>query len=286
MSRFEGTSCFGTGETFDYRVVKSEYHTDPMNDSDPGNDHSPTLTMMVPVVYYGVSFYVRIGMNIYRKKCCSDAMDRLAINESILHMIKTDSDSSGVLKKRGLHRKFAQPSDNPSAYVWAYPADDDKDGMLSLYVNTLNDDVENICMNHSGRDRAFLIEALLIIPLTPAPDGWWSNTKEAVRQLLESNGDLGKSYYCCYIDVALERSGTVSSGLCQQNQVCHRGCLTMHQLFSCRKLDSCLQLADAIDDTKYVLKSIEASVDKGGVDNVGAFYAQMLLNIATKLGML
>ena len=41
---FDGLSCFGTGQTVDHRVVKTDIHTDKHNSRKAGEDHCPTYT--------------------------------------------------------------------------------------------------------------------------------------------------------------------------------------------------------------------------------------------------
>ena len=49
--RFEGTSVFGTGETMDHRIKKTDRHVDKDNDAGRQYNHSPTLTKLVTVTF-------------------------------------------------------------------------------------------------------------------------------------------------------------------------------------------------------------------------------------------
>ena len=83
-ARFNALSCFGTGETSDFRVIKSECHVDEQNARSDDERNTPTLTSVVPVRYQWGTVYVRIGINLYKKKCCDDAWKQCGINKKIL----------------------------------------------------------------------------------------------------------------------------------------------------------------------------------------------------------
>ena len=82
-ARFNVLSCFGTGKTSDFRVIKSECQVDKQNARSDDERNTPTLTSVVPVRYQWGTVYVRVGINLYKKKCCNDAWKRYRINTKI-----------------------------------------------------------------------------------------------------------------------------------------------------------------------------------------------------------
>ena len=55
---------------------------------------------------------------------------------------------------------------------------------------------------------------------------------------------------------------------------------------SAKNLDRILMDAEHTNDTKNIVKRMSSAVKNGGVHGVGQFYAQVILNIATKIGLL
>ena len=234
----------------------------------------------------GVEVAVRLGINVYEKGCCSDTKRRLMVNDLILTAVRNDKGPSGMCTRLGakpLHQKFARPGHlHCSRSTWALPADNDKDGHLSLYVN------EIVRLGEiSGRNRALMIEALYTIPLTPAADGWLWGFLEAKKVFVESAGKMPNSFVQTYIEKMMDRKGTVSWGDWLRCQVSHRGRITMRELFhSLQNLDRGLKRANETSSTKLLVKMMTKTVQKGGVRNVGPFYAQVMINVATKIGLI
>ena len=287
-ARFDATSCFGTGETSDWRIHKTERHRDNQNSKLENENHCPTFTKLVVVRYpNGAKVVVRLGINVYVKGCCSDTNRRLTVNDLILTAVRNDKGPSGMHTRSGakpLHEKFARPGHlHCSRSTWALPADNDKDGHLSLYVN------EIVKLGEiSGRNRALMIEALYTIPLTPATDGWLWGFLEAKKVFVDSGGKMPNSFVVTYIKKMMDRKGSVSWGDWTRCQVSHRGQITKGDLFlSLQNLDNGLMRAnETSNSTKFVVKGMTKPVAKGGVRNVGPFYAQVIINVATKIGLI
>ena len=55
---------------------------------------------------------------------------------------------------------------------------------------------------------------------------------------------------------------------------------------SCRNLDTYLRWAEECNDTKLIVKHMLKSWENGGIYGVGPFYAQVILNVATKMELL
>jgi len=285
--KYDATSCFGTGVTSDDRVVKTDAHTDDQNDHTPGNNHSPTITRLVTVLYEGVWTEVRVGVNIYKKKCGTDAMERYAINEKILGLVQ---DNSGRPTSEGgdevpLEAKFVRPTGlSEEDKMWSLPADDNKDGMLSIYANEILRLTDGI-----GRNRAAMVEALVTLTLTPAPDGWFKTFRGLADFIMECQGaDLDDNLFFMYVDFARALHETVAHGNCFRCQVSFGGGkpLTRDEaLQTFRNLDACLRFADSSSDTAKIIKKMEAPLSKGGVRFAGPYYAHVILNIAIKVGL-
>ena len=282
-SRFDASSCFGTGVTIDHRVVKTETHTDRQNSKRYKQDHCPTYTQLVWIrTRTGSMIQVRIGINIYKKECCDKVVNRLAVNQNIEKMIRKDMDARPDDDYTGkLHKRFnPKRKDGVVLEEWTHAADDDKDGYYSVYVNVLNELGKKF-----DRNRGMLIEALLTIPLTPAPDGWYHNFQELIKTLEQRQGG-GRNLLEEYIELSKQMHGTVSWGRYQRCRVSHRGKMTKREMYhSAKNLDYILNLADMYDDTKYLVNKMSNSIKAGGIQGVGPFYAQVLINIATKIGL-
>lgn len=282
-ARFDATSCFGTGTTSDHRAIKTERHVDSQNASERGEDHCPTVTILVPVSYHGCETLVRIGVNVYKKSCCSEATRRLQKNEDLARRLMDvengfDDDSNDGLMP--LHEKFIRPYGLTSDR-WTYDADMDKDGMLSLYMNEIKALTDAV-----GRDRGLMIDVLHTIPLTPAADGWLDTFRAVAVDVAENRGVMGDNFFFRYVEVAMDSHGTVSHGRHRRCQTSHRGRITRRQAVqSWINMEECFVLANTSSDTKKVIKRLSASVKRGGVHGVGPFYAHVLLNLAIKLGL-
>ena len=60
----------------------------------------------------------------------------------------------------------------------------------------------------------------------------------------------------------------------------------MQAIQSIQNLDAAIKMADAGKaSTKRIINKLKGSVKSGGVYGVGPFYAQVLINLATKLGL-
>ena len=283
--KFEGTSCFGTGETRDDRVVKTDAHTDDDNDRTEGNNHSPTITRLVKVLYDGVLTEVRVGVNIYKKKCGGDAMERYAANEKILGLVQDNSGRPAACDEVPLEAKFERPAGvSDDDEMWSFPADDNKDGMLSIYANEILRLTDGI-----GRNRAAMVEALVTLTLTPAPDGWFKTFRGLADLILERQGtDLDDNLFFMYVDFARALHDSVAHGNCFRCQVSFGGGKPVTRdeaLQTFRNLDACLRFADESSDTAKVVKKMEAPLSKGGVRFAGPYYAHVILNIAMKVGL-
>ena len=283
-SRFDASSCFGTGVTIDHRVVKTENHTDSQNSKRHKQDHCPTYTQLVWIrTRTGSVIQVRIGINIYKKECCDKFMGRLAVNQDIEKMIREDMEARPDDDYTGqLHKRFIPKRENGEILEeWTHEADDDKDGYYSMYVNVLNEMGDKF-----GRNRGMLIEALLTIPLTPASDGWYHNFKELIK-IFEQKQGRGRNLLEEYIELSKRMHGTVSWGKYQRCRVSHRGRMTKREIYhSAKNLDYILNFANMSDNTKYLVKKMSNSIKVGGIQGVGPFYAQVLINIATKIGLI
>ena len=63
--------------------------------------------------------------------------------------------------------------------------------------------------------------------------------------------------------------------------------MTKRQMFqSLQNLEYLIDLANSIDNTKYIVKKMASSWRMGGVHGVGPFYAQVIVNVATKIGLI
>ena len=281
-SVFDGLSCFGTGPTIDYRVIKTERHVDKHNSNVYGEEHCPTYTEWVWIVTSsGSKMQVRVGINLYKKQCCDDAMRRWEVNETIAASIEDDC-VQRKHRSEELFRKFVPPVVRGVELAdWTYDADDDKDGHYSLYVNVLNQ-----IGDRYDRNRGILLEALLTIPLTPASDGWYHNIVSVI-EAFEVGECVDDHLITKYIELAKEKRGSVSWGDFPRCQPSHRGKLTERQMFqSLQNLDRILYLAEETNITKGIVKKLSSSAKNGGVHGVGQFYAQVLINVATKIGLL
>ena len=276
---FDGLSCFGTGGTFDHRVVKTDIHMDKHNSRMAGEEHCPTYTEWVTVVAPGgQTLEVRIGINLYKKSCCDEFLRRLSVNDTIAS--KLEEPICENCNEMPLHQKFSPPTNDTTE--WVFPADDDKDGHYSMYVNVLND-----LGALSIRNRAMFIEALMTIPLTPASDGWYHNMMGVLAHLINGTTMNGTNVIQCYIDFSTRVHGSVSWGEFYRCQVSHRGKMSKRQMYqSAQNLDKILMDAEHTNDTKKIVKRMSAAAKNGGVHGVGQFYAQVILNIATKIGLL
>lgn len=281
FARFEGTSMFGTGGGSDHRFIKTERHVDVHNDAGEGHNHSPTLTAIVPVVFPdGRTEHVRIGINCYRKACCASAMERLEANNAILKLVNERANRS---TSNDMYKLFDPPKGaKRKGSIYSIPAHDNKDAMYSLYVNSIND----ACKRLGGRDRGFMLESLLTVTLTPAPDGWFKIYKHTANAFAKHDGKTGRNAYYEYIHQGESNYGTVTHGDCLRNRVSHRGGHDEDEFYiSCQNFDRILKEADNGLPTKTVLKKMAKSAKKGGILGVGPYYAQVVLNLAMKLGL-
>ena len=104
-ARFDATSCFGTGETSDWRIHKTERHKDDQNSKHENENHCPTFTKVVVVRYpNGVEVAVRLGINVYEKGCCSDTKRQLMVNDLILTAVRNDKGPSGMCTRLASER--------------------------------------------------------------------------------------------------------------------------------------------------------------------------------------
>jgi hypothetical protein len=148
-------------------------------------------------------------------------------------------------------------------------------------VNAINE----MC-GMSDRHHGLMIEALYTIPLTPSVETWRENFKSVAALLDESCGVMEKNFYLSYIDFCLERTGSVSVGKDPRCQPSQRGSVTLRQsVQSMQNLCQCLEMANETNDTKRVIGRMSKSAKNGGVHGVGPFWAHVLLNLATKLGL-
>ena len=279
LACFDGLSCFGTGDTLDHRVVKTEIHMDKHNSKMKGEEHCPTYTEWVEITAPGGrKLQVRVGINLYKKSCCEEFLRRLSVNETIAR--KLEGPSVGKSNDKPLYQKFSPPTKD--ATEWVCSADDDKDGHYSMYVNVLND-----LGSRFRRNRAMLIEAIMTIPLTPASDGWYHNMIGVLAKLGDGIFDDGMNVIQCYINFATNEHGSVSWGKYYRCQVSHRGQMSKRQMYqSTKNLDMILIEAERTNNTKKIVKRMSSAAKNGGVHGVGPFYAQVILNIATKIGLL
>ena len=283
-ARFDASSCFGTGVTVDHRIIKTENHVDKHNSRAKNHWNCPTYTELVNVrTKTGCVIRVRVGINIYKKACCDDVMNRLSVNEKIEGLIKKDLEARNVgLGGSELYKNFIPKRKHGRILnEWTHEADDNKDGHYSMYVNVLNE-LGAKC----GRNRAVLIEALMTIPFTPASDGWYHNFRVLLEKL-KVDGQNSMNLIELYIELSKKRHGTVSWGQFPRCRVSHHGKVTVRQLYhSAKNLDYILELANMDKhETKYLVKKMSSSVKNGGVHGVGPFYAQVILNVATKIGL-
>jgi len=283
-ARFDAVSCFGTGETSDFSVRKTDKHTDDQNAGDEGEDHTPTFTAIVPVTFAnGFVVHVRVGVNLYKKSCCSDAWKRLCVNNDIHDIFVRNEPARKGRTSRNMHLKFMRPPNmRASLRSWTRDADDDKDGHLSLYVNAINS-LGDIC----ERDRAALLEALYTIPMTPSAAGWRAAFEKIIRDYLQCKGNLKEGIVRNYINNMLHEHDSVSSGTDPRCMSSQQGQITQRQITqSLQNMDKCFKWADKCDDTKRIIKRMSNSVKNGGIHGVGPFYAHILINLATKLGLI
>jgi hypothetical protein len=279
LSRFDGMSCFGTGETIDYRVIKTERHVDEQNAREEGEDRCPTLTMIVAVeIGEGVTILARVGINLYKKNCCTAAYRRLRVNKDILSVF-LQSQPMKSTESMPLHERFRRPRFCYSKRrFWTYQADDDKEGHLSLYVNALN----RLAIA-SDNDRGVMIEALYTMAFTPSGDGWRCGFDRTLAQFIDGGGRLDKNFGLAYFDNMIDQFGSVSGGTVHRCQVSHKGVISVEQYFqSCWAIHSSLVWADECNDTTRIVWRMSSSLRNGGIHNVGEFYSQLFLNVSCK----
>ena len=244
-----------------------------------GEDHCPTYTEWVDVIAPGGHVLeVRIGLNLYKKSCCNEFLRRLSVNDALARMIEEQNEMK--TEDKPLYKKFIPPMGE--ANEWVYPADDDKDGHYSMYVNTLKD-----LGDRFNRNRAILVEAIMTIPLTPASDGWYHNMMQVVAQLREGTNENRQNVIENYINLSNKNHGSVSWGEYYRCQVSHRGKMSKRQMYqSTKNLDEILMEAEHTNNTKKIVKRMSSAAKYGGIHGVGQFYAQVILNVATKIGLL
>ena len=184
LCRFEGTSVFGTGETSDYKIMKCERHVDSGNSKERGEEHSPTLVALVPIINdEGDELDMRIGVNIYQKNACTSAYEKWRVLDNIHQdVVAYDKEmlrENAPVNRRDdtLHERFIVPSDLPdNEMTWSQDANSDKDGYFSIYANEIN-----MIGDYFKRNKAVMIECLMTIPLTPDPSSWLIGIRNAVR---------------------------------------------------------------------------------------------------------
>lgn len=287
FARFDALSCFGTGETYDYSIKKTNWHVDKQNSDERGEGNTPTIVAIVPVHFCGRTVYNRIGLNLYKKSCCGDFYRRFNINRRIaadvVENVPARGDSSVDVET---HLKFEVPESlGDTENYWVSPAGDDKDGHLSLYVNSINRTIDKMANGKGTRNRSILIESLYSIAFTPSALTWRRAHDNACSQLLGSHLSR-ESFLETFIACALEENVSVMSGAYPRCQPQMRGSMSKRNLYqSLSNLDDCLRMANATDDTKKVVKRMSKSPRNGGIHGVGPFYAQVLINISIKLGL-
>ena len=85
----------------------------------------------------------------------------------------------------------------------------------------------------------------------------------------------------------LKSHDSVSSGKDGCCQSSHQGKISKRQIVqSLQNMNRAFKFADVCDDTKRVIRRLSKTVREGGLHYVGPFYAQMLINLATKLGLI
>jgi hypothetical protein len=237
------------------------------------------------VKYDGVPHYVRLGFNAYMKQCCSDFMHRLEINNNITAAMRNCPmrNRRGVETRRLYARCIPPPQVDEvdpegSTYVWTYPASDCRDPYTSLFTNAINDYVGV----DGQRDRATLLECLYTLPLTPSQEGWFETFQATC-----SKRQPGENFVLAYIENAVQNHGAVTHGTCPRIQpsVGVREIPENDIIQSLRNLDKILVDANSSDNTKAILKKMIRSPSNGGLYLVGDFWAQVLLRVAIKLGL-
>jgi len=284
---FEGTSAFATGEAPDFRVWKTEEHFDYLNDTKRRHDHSITALKLVDVeLPDDTTIEVRVGVNVYNKSCCSLTMKKIEVNRVIAQKMRSWSASfaGGSRKKDSLSNRFI-PTDE-SEDIWTYDADPDKDGYYSLFCNEII-----ILAGHFGMDRALMLEILMTMSMTPCPKVWMEGVRYAGDALVHNNhrkrSARNSNFVSLYVDYLRGKYGTVSHGEYNRCRSSHRSSMTYRQLYvSLANLDKLMCMADNTNDTGALMKKMSSSPSSGGLFGVGPFWAQSIINVATKVGLI
>jgi hypothetical protein len=290
---FTGCSVFGTGETDDYSILKTEKHIDPGNSSERGHDHSVTVVKIVTVYPEGSPpFKIRLGKNIYDKKGCGDAVEKKRVNIELAKGL--------VAWRKENPERFMELSDYTSGYdrfrppprlnrrlqTWTEDASADKDLYYSYFANELHHLASSF-----GNDRRLMVEALLTVCMTPCPIRWREAIREAgakLRSMMDINEQnpevLYPNFFYLYCNARIEKSGSVSGGgIANRCQPSFPGKVSVgNMLRSVAALESHLNDANKTDKTKALITRMTSRGDRR-IEGVGAFYAQTLVNIATKL---
>lgn len=202
LSRFDSTSCFGTGPTKDHQVKKTEVHADKKNASAEGDNRCPTYTRLSMVLYDCVPHYVRLGFNTHMKQCCSDFMHRLEMNNDLTAAIRDCPTRDRRGNTRRLYAKFIPPPEVPppeqGTSVWTYPASHCRDPYESFFTNVIN---EHVGLD-GQRDRGTLLECLYTLPFTPSQEGWLETFQATCSKM-----QPGENFLLAYVHNAVQDQG-------------------------------------------------------------------------------
>ena len=295
---FEGSSCFGTGETHDYTVLKCERHVDGGNARENGQDHCPTIARLVEIKFDdGTTRTVRVGTNIYNKAHCSMGCEKLKVLQKIATIVdeydksraRPSIDDNG--RHVNLHLKFVPPpSLDSNDDMWTTTAHADKDAYYSLYANEMNE--LSYKVNHN---KTVLIEAMLTIPMTPCPKAWRQGIRASLNLFLDSSRRPKKkptrsrttNFILTYINWMTKNHGSVSYGEHARCQSSHHGRMSYRDMYlSCLNLCTIIEMANETLDTKSIIKRMCNSTKTGGLHGVGPFYAQHMVKIAILVGLI
>lgn len=288
---FTGCSVFGTGETTDYSIVKTDKHTDPGNSSKIGHDHSVTVVAIVTVRPKDAPpFKVRMGMNIYDKHDCELAVEKKKVNVKLGNMLAMwrhgNPNRFGELSSYlGEYYRFKPPERLDSGIdYWIEDASADKDAYYSFFVNEIKH-----LGSENGNDRRLLVEALLTICMTPCPVRWREGVRAAGKILKKTKAGTGEypNFIVLYCHVRKTQSGSISGGgKANRCQPSFQGIVSIGQLLrSAAHLDDQLEHANQTNNTKALLRRMTDN-NKHKIVGLGHFWAQGIINIATKINLI